>query len=429
MLTLERLSTGPLFKADVKPDKTWVIKALGMDREKPIDIPRISPEHFNFKEKARIQGGENDHSGKSEKKGWKRFGGIIFGLSASFFFSLTIVMVKTLKNYHPFGLSPCLFAGTAFPAIPILFYYQFRGNSKVNVFETVWPLEKRAKRIILLMLMIRAILGSTSVFLRFYSLKYMSIADSSVISHSSPVFVVIIAHFTLKEKCGFVPLFVALVTCFGVFVIFRPPILTGSESFDSETLTGSILASCAMLINAFMFIVMRKLRQVHFTLMLVSFGLWGLAESLIIGGSMGVLQLPSNLQELLLTFGVMPATVFMGQISLVLALKFENAGPVSLLRTCDVVLSFLWQYIFLNVIPDGCSLVGAVIVILGVVVTALRKWVSTLGPEDSHRKKLSFFLLYHTGLGTFSSHVEVRSSARKIKNHRTIKSEEPVTEY
>ena len=53
---------------------------------------------------------------------------------------------------------------------------------------------------------------------------------------STPVLVTVLAHFFLKERCGVIPVIVAIITFFGVAVITRPPFLTGAESFDSETL-------------------------------------------------------------------------------------------------------------------------------------------------------------------------------------------------
>ena len=77
------------------------------------------------------------------------------------------------------------------------------------------------------------------VLFRFYALKYLSVADLAVISYSGPVFVMVLAYFLLDEKCGLVPILVALLTCVGVLVIVRPPIITGNESFDSTTIVSS----------------------------------------------------------------------------------------------------------------------------------------------------------------------------------------------
>jgi len=82
----------------------------------------------------------------------------------------------------------------------------------------------------------RGLIGSTSVILRYYALQYLTIADTSVITYSTPVLVTVMAHFFLGEKCGVVPIIVAFTTLVGVGIVTKPPLLTGAESFDTNTL-------------------------------------------------------------------------------------------------------------------------------------------------------------------------------------------------
>lgn len=74
------------------------------------------------------------------------------------------------------------------------------------------------------------------VLLRFWALKYLDVADLAVIAYTGPVFVMILAYFLLDEKCGVIPILVAILTCLGVFIIIRPPLFTGKDAFDTNTL-------------------------------------------------------------------------------------------------------------------------------------------------------------------------------------------------
>ena len=78
--------------------------------------------------------------------------------------------------------------------------------------------------------------GCSGKLFQLYSLNFITVGDSSAIAYASPVCVVILAHFFLKEKCGLVSIIIALTTCFGVFVITRPPAFTGAANFDTNTL-------------------------------------------------------------------------------------------------------------------------------------------------------------------------------------------------
>lgn len=77
---------------------------------------------------------------------------------------------------------------------------------------------------------------------------------------------------------------------------------------------------------------------------------------------------------------------FGGQILLTLALQMEQAGPVSIARSSDIVFAFLWQILFFKEIPNLYSVFGALLVILSVVLSGLRKWAMAL-PRDSDARK------------------------------------------
>lgn len=79
---------------------------------------------------------------------------------------------------------------------------------------------------------------------------------------------------------------------------------------------------------------------------------------------------------------------FLGQILLTLALQLEQAGPVALARSSDIFFAFIWQMIFFKEAPNRYSLIGATLVIISVVLTALRKWLLTLPSDSQLRQRL-----------------------------------------
>ncbi|CAG7830266.1 unnamed protein product [Allacma fusca] len=103
----------------------------------------------------------SDGSDRMGKTGLKKYGGMMLAFSASFFFSLTVVMVKILKDYHPLSISVWRYLGILVPSIPIVLYFQFLPEKSrtteshemsnkakaVNIFQTVWPFRERDKLI------------------------------------------------------------------------------------------------------------------------------------------------------------------------------------------------------------------------------------------------------------------------------------------
>lgn len=75
----------------------------------------------------------------------------------------------------------------------------------------------------------RGVLGSTAVILRFCSLKYLTIADSTVISYCAPVFAALFTPMCVKKARGvIVPILVGLVAAFAIFIV--------GAGYDPETL-------------------------------------------------------------------------------------------------------------------------------------------------------------------------------------------------
>lgn len=85
--------------------------------------------------------------------------------------------------------------------------------------------------------------------------------------------------------------------------------------------------------------------------MMFTYGLIATIECATIAYCQNVLELPSTKQDwiycILLVF-----LTFVQQICIIAALKYEEASPVALIQSCDVIFAFLWQLIFLSIIPD-----------------------------------------------------------------------------
>lgn len=88
---------------------------------------------------------------------------------------------------------------------------------------------------------VRAVIGCLGLYLYFYAIKLMPLADAKVILSCRPIFVIFVAHLFLGEPCGIFPVVASLIAIAGVAIISRPPILTGLSHFDSDTLVNKLL--------------------------------------------------------------------------------------------------------------------------------------------------------------------------------------------
>ncbi|CAL8125727.1 unnamed protein product [Orchesella dallaii] len=326
---------------------------------------------------------------KTIRTGWKRYIGIILAIMSSMVFALGILIVKLLPQYHPYSVSFWRFQGVLLPTIPLVFY--FRLVKKEPIFSSICPATAPGHGKTIILLFLRGLTGASAVVLQFYSLQFISMADSSVIAFSTPVFVSLASHVILGEKSGFVPVISGIITLFGVGVITRPPMLTGGKEFDKDTLIGTGLALGCMVLATATFLLLRYLRQMHFTVITVFFGFWGSFQSLALSATISKFQPPEGVEHWMMAIALASVT-FIGQTCITLAFKFEQAGTVSLCRTCDVLFAYLWQFVFLGVVPDVYSMIGGVIVISGVLVIAFRKFLSELPPDHPSRKRFWILL-------------------------------------
>jgi len=99
---------------------------------------------------------------------------------------------------------------------------------------------------------------------------------------------------------------------------------------------GVLCGAGALVMSALSLIIVRRLRLVHYTLLTLSYGIAGTIESLSLASATRVLDHPHGIKE----WGFLTSLIlalFLSEAFLVLALKFEKAGPVSFQLVFSVV--------------------------------------------------------------------------------------------
>ncbi|CAL8125840.1 unnamed protein product [Orchesella dallaii] len=325
------------------------------------------------------------------KKGWRRYGGLLFAIACSLFFSVVVLVDKVLQNHghHPLSITMWKYGGILLPSIPITVYYQ--KYTEVDVFDQLRPFKKSGNWKNLIAYMILGILGCASTFLRCIALQYISVGDSTVVFSSYTVVVTILAHFCLNEKCGVMSVIFAVTTAVGVIIISRPPILSGKTEVNVAFLEITMIALAGLMCTAVYLILMRKIRKTHFALMMIVGGAFGMFGCGISAYLLGLLKIPDNETDVILII-VLSLLTFLGQAFFVLAVKYEKAGPLSIARTSESIFAFLWQFLFLGVVPDMISVIGCILVMVAVLGTGYCKYLTELPNEKRLKKKLRILL-------------------------------------
>lgn len=243
-------------------------------------------------------------------------------------------------------------------------------------------------------LLLRAISGTIALSSVFMAYRLMPFSDASTIHFSSPVFVTVFAFFILKEPFTAIQVITGIMTLIGVTIISKPEFLFESESavIHEHRLEGTILAVVAAISAAFAIINLRKLKTTAAAVVVFWF-----AFAIIIFGTtvLAILNqfvMPTGLwaYSLLVVIGLLGIG---DQYFLTIALQNESAGPVSVVRTFNIVLSFIWEAFILSEAIEWTSVLGATIISSCVVILAIVKWQSE--KPEMFAKMYGFFKCCH----------------------------------
>lgn len=282
--------------------------------------------------------------------------GILLAAISCFFFATSALIVK-ISNLHPMELLAVRGTIQGILVSPIVIS---TGNSFVG------PSGSRS------LLLARAVLGAVALVMGFASIHLIPLADAATVIFTSPVFVSIFACLCLGEVCCWFDVSMIALTLVGVLLVSKP-----SFSFISTgTWTGIVGTICgliAAMLTALAFIVLRQLKQVHYSVTVFWFSsvlaMFGAVLTVALDG----FTLPRSLSSIGECIGI-GFCGFMGQILLTKALQSENALPIAVTRTFDIVLAFFYQITLLHDTPDWYSYLGSVLVVSCVLLTAFRRW-------------------------------------------------------
>ena len=250
------------------------------------------------------------------------------------------------------------------------------------------------------------------------------LSDASTIHFASPVFVTIFAYFLLKEPFTKLQIITGAITLTGVVIIAKPEFLFGAESeiIHEMRFEGTLLAVLASMTAAFSMISLRKLKSTPVAVVVMWYSF-----TLVMLGSIYLTisnkwTMPATLYSWLLMVIVGICGIF-DQYLITLAFQYEKAGPISVVRTFNIVLCFIWEVMLLGDEIELTSILGACLICSCVIVLALVKWYKESSESfNKIRNKFCCFCPAHGPLkkSSFNKNNKKNKSARK--NNKNSKS-------
>ena len=301
------------------------------------------------------------------------FLGIILCIISSLFISLTALMIKLADSIPTLEVTFIRLTLQLVFSLPPMIFFK-------DKFIHPWDKSK--------FLLLRGVTGVTGMALSIYAVKHMPLADQRVIFYTSPVYTAILGRIFLKESVSKFDMVAIVLSIGGVVLIARPTFLfcsLGESSSTEQIWVPTLLAVTSAICHACSIVLTRKISKAVGTRVVVFYvavvgSVISFAASLISNSGFKFQDCDTYDAVYVLAAGALGYSV---QLLVTKALTLEKAAIISLVRTTGIAFSFVLQLIVLNVIPDGLSIGGAILVLLCNVSIFIKKF---LDMKKSHAK-------------------------------------------
>ncbi|XP_065336285.1 solute carrier family 35 member G1-like isoform X1 [Cloeon dipterum] len=241
-----------------------------------------------------------------------------------------------------------------------------------------------------ILMMVQGFIGGWLLVALFIAFRRLPLGDATSIIFSSPVFVLIMSFAFLRELCGTFRVVIAITLVTGLVLITRPPFIF---NLGDPSMTYDVLGYSAAVLGAFLsavnIVVMRKCKEVHFSVMVLYLSVGSLVISLSLSfaaegpwaAGMGGSLWSAPLVEWAYA-SLVGVTGLLGQVLLVIALNLESAGKVAVTRSLDIVLAFILQICYWSDVPDIMGAVGSVLICMCVIAIGIEEQIAQLFPQQ-----------------------------------------------
>ncbi|KAI1289667.1 Solute carrier family 35 member G1 [Halotydeus destructor] len=267
-------------------------------------------------------------------------------------------------------------------------------------------------------LYVNGVIGAIAVGSSYSAFQMMPLGDATTIVQSMLVWTTIFACVFLKEPCGPFQVVVVIVTFGGILLLSQPTFAMkeavamgnhwGLETINYTSLKffldrqGNMVAvipnlvgiTCALIASfglGVSFILMRKLQKtpagvtiIWMSIMSVVLSVMSLSVRYIIFQSEVTWRDSFSIKEWLLLLANGVCGVF-AQLTLTVALKIEDASLTSIGRSSDIVIAYMFQVLSLSQPLKLTSMIGATLVLLCVIASALDKLRQSRLEQDTGR--------------------------------------------
>ena len=271
---------------------------------------------------------------------------------ATFFFSLMTVCVKIIDNRIP------IYELVFFRSLISLFITSLIINKKnINPWGKNRPL-----------LILRGLLGTIALVCIFYAIKNMPLNISTVIQYTYPIFISIFAGILINEKINKNLIIASITGWLGILIILNPYQLSSLNiELDKFTVLIAFLGSIS---TALAYITVKKLSSTEDIFIIIKY--FPLISVITLSPIVFFNWVTPNINDLIWIIGIGMFTQA-GQTFLTIGLKKLPTSEAAVINYLQVLFGSLWGFLFFNELININFIVGAVLVLLGTIISTSKK--------------------------------------------------------
>jgi len=210
------------------------------------------------------------------------------------------------------------------------------------------------------LMVLRSLVGLTSMALFFESTKYLSIGTAASLRYVSPIFAAVLAVFFLKEKIFKVQWLYFFLAFIGVLLI---------KGFDNQiNLLGLTLILISAFFSGLVYVVISKIGKSDHPVVIVNYFMW---ISTIIGGVLSIFNWKNPQGTEWLIFLSLGVFGYFGQLFMTKAYQLGSANKIVPLKYFEVVFTMLMGMLWFGDSYPWLSVLGIVLVIVALVLNVM----------------------------------------------------------
>ena len=275
---------------------------------------------------------------------------------ASFFFSLMTLCVKNIDKRIP------VFELVFFRSLISLIITLVIINTK-NI--NPWG-NNRA------LLFLRGVLGTLALVCIFYAIRNMPLSISTVIQYTYPIFISIFAGIFIKEKIKRSLVIALFMGWLGILIILNPNQLS-NINVEIQHLS-VLIAFIGSICTALAYITVKKLSFTEDVYVIIEY--FPIVSLITLSPIVLINWVTPNLSELIWIIGIGLFTQ-LGQTFLTIGLKNLPASEASAINYLQVLFGSIWGVLFFNEIININFLLGALLVLLGTIISITKSQKNT----------------------------------------------------